>query len=110
MAEQRQVVAQVQACTALEQCRPGGTGWGVLRREPRYLQHHLEAETRKLARYTQFVVFIEQGATKDKACSAVLGQQDITAPAEQTASGDAPDEGLRRRWPLQRRPPSHACA
>jgi hypothetical protein len=46
----------------------------------------------KLARYTQFVMLIEQGATKDEACAAVLEQQDHAAPAEQKTSCDAPAE------------------
>jgi len=92
VAEQRQVMAQAQAayeraCEALDQCAPGGTGWGELRRQQRYCQHQLEAENAKLAQFSQFVVLIEQGYAKDDACAAVLCQQDEVASTEQEAAG-----------------------
>jgi hypothetical protein len=76
VAEQRQVVALAEAAHAqayeqLNQCAPGGAGWGELRREQRYLAHQLETERRKLARFDLFVSLIEHGTTRDDACEQV---------------------------------------
>jgi hypothetical protein len=65
---------------------------GELRRPPRYLEHQLAAETDKLDQFTRFVALIEQGATSDEACAAVLRQQGDAAPAEQSAACEASEE------------------
>ncbi|HLV99403.1 MAG TPA: hypothetical protein VKT82_12080 [Ktedonobacterales bacterium] len=104
VAEQRLVVAQLQAASAraseaLQQCSPSGPGWGELRRQQRYWQHQLEAAQGKLAQFTQFVTLIEQGATKDEACAAVLGQ------AANDSDGEEEPEGAPAAEAVQADPP-----
>jgi hypothetical protein len=91
----------------LEQCPTGGTGWGELRRQQRFLQRLVEAELKQLARFTRFVTLIEQGYTRDDAYEAVLRQQDEGAAAveEEGAHAEEPtDEPLREEVAAARGP------
>ena len=98
VAEQRQIVAHAQAayaqaCEQLDQCSPGGAGWGELRRQQRYLEHQLEAETEKLDYFTHFVHLIEQGYTKAEACEAMADQEDEAAAPPEATFAEATMEG-----------------
>ena len=101
VAEQCRAVAQAQAgyervSAELERCSPGGRTWCDLRRQQRFLQHHLEAEQQKRALFEVFVRLIEQVYSKDEACEQVYTQ--AQCPTEQEA---APEADSARESPVE---------
>jgi len=94
VSEQQRVVARVQseferATAELERCPIGGHNWGELRRQQRFLQHHLEAAQQKLAQFELFVRLIEQGYSKDEACEQVYTQKLSLAEQEAVPGVDS---------------------